>query len=337
MAPNIDKEVEDKIMDVEEAVKKFIRDGCQIGLGGFTVQRHPMELIREIIRQRRRELVLLGCSQGIDADMLIGAGCVKRIEMAYVGDEPFVSPSPNFRRAIEEGEIEWEDYSNFGSTLRFVGGALGLPFMPTKSMLGSDMVEKWGIPPESREERRDPKLPSKKLAVMTCPFTGEKVILVPSCNPDVAIIHAQICGNKGTVRILGQTFVDEFVAKAAERVIVTCEEIVPEDEIRKEPERNQIPFYIVDAIVEIPYGAHPTAVYRYYDYDPEHYGVYIKAAKAGRDSFQRYLEEYVYGVDGISEYLKKIGGEEKLRRLKADPTLGYSTRIRRHKAFGERK
>jgi len=326
-------EIEDKVMEVEEAVKKFISDGCHIGLGGFTVQRHPMELIREIIRQRRRNLVLYGCSQGIDADILIGAGCVKRIEMAYVGDEPFVSPSPNFRRAIEEGSIEWEDYSNFGATLRFVGGALGIPFMPTKSMLGSDMVKKWGIPQEKREEGKDPRLASKKLEVITCPFTGEKVVLVPSCRPNVAIIHAQICGIKGTVRILGQTFVDEFVARAAEKVIITCEELVSEDMMRVEPERNQIPFYLVDAIVHIPYGAHPTAVYKYYDYDPWHYAVYIDAAREGYDSFEKYLEEYVYSVDGISEYIKKIGGDEKIERLKADPILGYSTRIRRGEPF----
>ena len=333
MTRKVEKEVEDKIMEVEEAVKKFISNGCHIGLGGFTVQRHPMELIREIIRQRRRNLVLYGCSQGIDADILIGAGCVKRIEMAYVGDEPFVSPSPNFRRAVEERSIEWEDYSNFGATLRFVAGALGVPFMPTKSMLGSDMITKWGISSRSRKRRKDPRLAKKKLAVIDCPFTGEKVALVPACKPEVAIIHAQMCGGKGTVRILGQTFADEFIARAAEKVIVTCEEIISEEIMRVEPERNQIPFYLVDAIIQVPYGAHPTAVYKYYDYDPEHYAVYIRAAKAGQEAFEKYLEEYVYSVDGISEYLKKIGGEEKLDRLKADSILGYSTQIRRGEPF----
>ena len=333
MAGKVNAEIEDKIMDAKEAVKKFISDGCHIGLGGFTVQRHPMELIREIIRQCKRNLVLYGCSQGIDADMLIGAKCVKRIEMAYVGDEPFVSPSPNFRRAIEEGLIEWEDYTNFGATLRFVAGALGIPFMPTKSMLGSDIITKWGIPAEVREKSSDFRLASKKLAVITCPFTGEKVTLVPACKPEVAIIHAQICGTKGTVRILGQTFADEFVAKSAEKVIVTCEKIVSEESMRMEPERNQIPFYIVNAIVQVPYGAHPTAVYKYYDYDPDHYAIYIKAARGGWDSFEKYLEEYVYSVDGLSEYLEKVGGAEKLLQLKADPILGYNPKIRRDKPF----
>ncbi|MHA1582457.1 MAG: CoA transferase subunit A [Candidatus Baldrarchaeia archaeon] len=163
MAGKVNAEIEDKIMDAKEAVKKFISNGCHIGLGGFTVQRHPMELIREIIRQHKRNLVLYGCSQGIDADMLIGAKCVKRIEMAYVGDEPFVSPSPNFRRAIEEGLIEWEDYTNFGATLRFVAGALGIPFTPTKSMLGSDIITKWGIPAEVRKKAVIPDLHQRSL------------------------------------------------------------------------------------------------------------------------------------------------------------------------------
>jgi len=322
-------DVEGKIMTVEEAVKKFVRDGCHIGLGGFTMQRHPMELIREIIRQHKRDLVLYGHSPGTDADILIGAGCVKRIEMAYVGNEMFVTPSPNFRRAIENGSIQWEDYSNFGATLRFVAGALGIPFMPTKSMLGSDVVSKWGLPPDLREmeRKRDPRLASKKLEVIRCPFTGEKVVLVPACQPEVAIIHAQVVGSKGTVRIFGQVFADDFIAKASDRVIVTCEEIVPEEEIRREPERNQIPFYHVDAIVPIPYGAHPTAVYKYYDYDPEHYRIYVNAAKEGPEAFEKYLEEYIYSVDNFEKYLEKIGGARKLLRLKADPVLGYSTQI----------
>ena len=320
-------EAKAKIMSLGEAVGAFIADGAHVALGGFTMQRHPMSLIREMIRQRKQDLVLYGHSPGIDADILIGAGLVKRVEIAYVGDEMFASPSPNFRRAVQEESIQWEDYSNFGATLRLVAGALGIPFIPARTMLGSDMITMSGFGPEER--KADPKAADKKLALMDCPFTGDKVVLLPAVNPDVAIIHAQMVGNEGTVRILGQSYADDFIARAAEKVVVTTEEIVSEGFIRQSPEQNCIPFFRVDAIVHVPYGAHPTACHHCYDYDSQHYEVYVQAAKAGPENFQKYLEEYVYGVEDHREYLEKIGGAGKLSYLKADPVLGYSPNVKR--------
>ena len=321
------RNAEAKIMPLEEAVEKFISNGAHIAIGGFTMQRHPMAFIREMIRQKKRDLVLYGHSPGIDADILIGAGLVKRVEIAYIGDELFVTPSPNFRKAVQEGSIQWEDYSNFGATLRLVAGALGIPFIPARTMLGSDMITMSGFGPEER--KADPKAANKKLVLMDCPFTGDKVVLLPAVNPDVAIIHAQMVGNEGTVRILGQSYADDFIARAAETVVVTAEEIVPEEFIRQSPEQNCIPFFRVDAIVHVPYGAHPTACYGCYDYDPQHYEVYVQAAKAGHEAFRKYLEEYVYGVEDHWEYLERIGGTRKLSYLKADPVLGYSPNVRR--------
>jgi glutaconate CoA-transferase subunit A len=314
-----------KIISLQEAVEEFIHDGDHITFGGFTMQRHPMAFIREMLRQDRRDLVIYGHSPGIDADILIGAGAVKRVEVAYIGDELFVSPSPNFRRAIEEGSIQWEDYSNFGATLRLVAGALGLPFIPARTMLGSDMITQSGFEPEERQG--DPKAANNKLALMDCPFTGDKVVLLPAVNPDVAVIHAQMVGQEGTVRILGQSYADDFVARAAKKVIVTAEEIVSEEFIRREPERNCIPNICVDAIVHVPYGAHPTACHGCYDYDPQHYALYAQAARGGPDAFREYLETYVYGVEDHWDYVDRIGGVERLSFLKADPALGYSANV----------
>jgi glutaconate CoA-transferase subunit A len=317
----------DKLISLKEAVEEFIHDGAHITFGGFTMQRHPMAFIREMIRQGKRDLAIYGHSPGIDADILIGAGAVRRVEVAYIGDELFVSPSPNFRRAVEEGTIQWEDYSNFGATLRLVAGALGLPFIPTRTMLGSDMITQSGFGPEER--RSDPKAANKKLVLMDCPFTGDKVVLLPAVNPDVAVIHAQMVGQEGTVRILGQSYADDFVARAARRVVVTAEEIVSEEFIRRHPEQNCIPFFRVDAIVHVPYGAHPTACHAYYDYDPQYYAEYAQAAKAGAKAFQEHLETVVYGVKDHWGYLDRIGGAERLSHLKADPALGYSPAVRR--------
>ena len=316
-----------KVISLQEAVEEFIHDGTHITFGGFTMQRHPMAFIHEMIRQGKRELVIYGHSPGIDADILIGAGAVKRVEVAYIGDELFVSPIPNFRIAIQEGSIQWEDYSNFSATLRLVAGALGLPFIPARTMLGSDMITKSGFEPEERCS--DPKAADKKLVLMDCPFTGDKVVLLPAVNPDVAVVHAQMVGREGTVRILGQSYADDFMARAARKVVVTAEEIVSEEFIRRCPEQNCIPFFRVDGIVHVPYGTHPTACHGYYDYDPDHYAVYAQAARAGTEAFQAYLEEYVYGVKDHWDYLERIGGAKRLSDLKADPALGYNPNVRR--------
>jgi len=317
----------DKIRTLSQAVAEFIPDGAHIALGGFTMQRHPMALVRELVRQRRRGLVVYGHSPGIDLDLLIGAGAVRRIEIAYVGDEMFVSPGRNFRRALEEGTIEFEDYSNFGATLRLVAGAMGLPFIPTRTMLGSDMVERWAF--SAAERSADAKAAKQKLAWMDCPFTGERVVLLPAANPDVAVIHAQMVGEQGTVRLLGQTFADEFMAAAARRVIVTAEQVVAEDFIRRNPEQNCIPFFRVDAIVPVPFGAHPTACHGAYDYDPQHYALYAEAARQGGEAFAAYLDEWVFGPEDPWSYLERIGGTQKLCELKADPALGYSPEVHR--------
>jgi len=258
--------------------------------------------------------------------MLIGAGCVRRVELAYEADEAFARIGPRFRNAVEKGLIEWEDYSNFGMVQRFAAGAMGIPFIPTRTMLGSDMLKIEGFSPELRKSDR--KVASRKLAAMECPFTGDRIVLLPAIQPDVTIIHAQIVDTQGTVRIYGQNFGDEQQAKAAKKLIVTCEEIVKPKKLREFPEHNYIPFFRVDAIVEVPYGAHPYACYRYYDYDPEFLRLYHEQATDDA-SFKEFLDKYIYGVNDWEEYLEKIGGNEKLRTLKADKKLGYAPKLKR--------
>jgi len=318
--------LDSKLMSAEEAVKKFISDGFQIALGGFTVSRNNMAIAREIIRQGKKDLYLVCHSHGQALDILIGAGCVARLEIAYGGMGRFAPTCVRFRKAVCSGAIEVEDYSNYQMSLRFLAGSMGLPFMATKSGLETDIVHREGFSPETRGANR---VPSKKLFVMGNPFNGpgDEVVLLPALTPDVALIHAQYVGEDGTVRIKGLTFADLEQARSADHVIVTCEEIVPLSYIRQDPDQNSLPPFLVDAVVQVPYGAHPTACPHFYDYDPRHLHLYREAASDDR-RFRRYLKEWVYEISSHEQYLEKVGTSN-LMRIKASPALGYARRLDR--------
>ncbi len=314
-------EISDKLMTLEEAVNRFIKDGCQLAIGGFTIVRNPMAVAYEIIRQRIKDIHLVCHSHGQALDVLIGAGCVKRIEIAYGGNGRYAPTCIRFKKAIQQGDIQFEDYSNYQMTLRFLAGAIGIPFIPTKSGLGSDLLNLEGFPKEIRKET---KVANKKFDIMQNPFNEEddKVVLLPALTPDVAIVHAQYVGEDGTVRIKGLTFADIEQAKSADTVIVTCEEIVPRSFIRLDPDQNSLPPFFVDAIVKVPYGAHPTGCFSFYDYDPKHLNLYKKIAP-DNDLFKQYLDEWVYGVATHEEYINKVG-IEMLFKIKANPIVGYA-------------
>jgi glutaconate CoA-transferase subunit A len=319
-------EIADKVMSPKEAVKRFIKDGSQIAIGGFTIVRNPMAIAYEIVRQGIKDIHLVCHSHGQALDVLIGAGCVKRLEIAYGGNGRYAPTCIRFKKAIQRGEIQFEDYSNYQMSLRFLAGALGIPFIPTKSGLGSDLLNYEGFPKELRGQR---KVASKKFSLMQNPFNekDDKVVLLPALNPDVALVHAQYVGEDGTVRVKGLTFADIEQAKSADIVIVTCEEIVPRSFIRLDPDQNTFPPFFVDAIVKVPYGAHPTGCYKFYDYDPKHLNLYKKIADDDR-LFKEYLEEWVYGVSSFDEYLGKVGVEN-LLKIKANPVLGYAVGLDR--------
>jgi glutaconate CoA-transferase subunit A len=315
-----------KLIGLREAAA-LVPDGASVSLGGFTTQRHPMAFIYELIRLRKRDLYLFGHSPGCDWDILIGAGCVRRVELAYEADEAFHPVGPRWRRAVEEGRIEWEDYSNFAMVARFTAGAMGIPFIPIRSLLGSDVLAREALGPEQR--RSDPRTASKKLHVMASPFDPQdKVVLVPAVNTEFAVLHVQKATAEGTVRIEGQTFADVQQALAAETVIVTAEEIIEDDILRREPERNPIPFICVHHVCHVPYGAHPSAVFNYYDYDPVQLGDYHASAQQDA-SFLRYLDRYVLGVVDHQGYLEAIGGRARLEALAAAPGFGYNPGLKR--------
>ncbi len=310
-----------KLMTASEAVERFVHDGCQLAVGGFTINRNPMALVYEIVRRKVRDLHLVAHSNGQALDVLVGAGCVSRIEIAYGGNGRFAPTCFRFRKAIERGEVLVEDYTNNQMTLRFLAGALGTPFIPSKSGLGTDVLNKEGFPAELRD---GVKVAKKKVHVMADPFghADDDVALLPALTPDVSLVHAQQVSTDGTVRIKGLTFADLEQCKAASAVIVTCEEIVPDSYLRIDPDQNALPPFLVDAVVPVPYGAHPTACRYFYDYDPQHLNLYKAMAKDDA-RWDDYLDEWVYGVASWDEYLDKIGGAQ-LARIRANTVAGYA-------------
>lgn len=314
----------DKVMSLAEAVEKFVFPGAHISIGGFTLNRNPMAAVYEIIRQNITDLHVYAHSNGQGVDELVGAGCVKKIEIAYAGTGRFAPTCIRFRQAVEAGRVTVEDYSNYQMTLRFLAGAMGVPYMPTRSALGSDIIEKWGFPAQTR--RDDEKLPDQKLVVTDNPFDdwgqAPKLVLVPAIVPDVTIIHVQKAGPKGTCRIEGLPFTDVEQAKSARRLIVTCEELVDPEVLRENSDLNKIPFFCVDAVVHVPHGAYPTACYRHYDYDPVYLNDYREHARDDA-SFDKYLDRYVHGVESQTALVALVG-EKRMAAIKADPHTGYA-------------
>ncbi len=319
-----------KVMGLSEAVERYVHDGALISFGGFSATQCPMAAVHEIIRRKVRDLHAASCSNGQAVDELIGGGCVARVDIAYGGTGRFAPTCFRFRRAAEKGEIAVEDYTNYQMTLRFIAGAMGVPFLPTYTSLGTDIITKWGYSKEDR--RQDPHLPLKKLVLMDNPFNRteqvDRLVLVPALQPDVTILHAQKADRSGNAQLLGLLYSDVEQAKASRAVIITCEQLVETDELRKDPDKNHILSFQVSAVVEVPWGAYPTALYGCYDYDPWFLRDFYPRVAKDDSQWQDYLARYVHGVKNRAEFLELIG-PERLQSLRADEELGYNPRLER--------
>ena len=320
---------ETKIISLSQAIRRYVTNNCHISIGGFTVSRNPMAAVHEIIRQKIRGLHIYAHSNGQGLDELIGAGCIDRVEIAYSGNGRFAPTCICFKRHIIENKLRVEDYSNFHMALRFLAGAMGVPFLPTYSALGTDIIEKWGFDPALR--RSDKKIANKKLIVIADPFSEadpkEKIVLVPAIHPDVTILHAQTADATGTTRIDGLTFSDMDQAKAAQHVIVTCEKIAPPGVLNQAPQNNQLPSFCVDAVVHVPFGAYPTACYGQYDYDVQFLNWYKEIA-ADQPGFDAFIKDYILSTKDHSQVVEKACGP-RLSQIIADPATGYSDKVKR--------
>ncbi|WP_416825231.1 CoA transferase subunit A [Ectobacillus polymachus] len=321
--------MKDKQCSLKEAVQS-IPDGSMITFSGFTIWRRPMAAIYEMIRQGKKNLHLIEVNSGTHSEMLIGAGAVSIWESCWSGHELYGKVPYCLGRSIKSGEVIAEDYSHQHILYRMQAGATGVPYLPTWASRGTDilnpdydMLGKAGL-----RDGLNPHIPRQKFAFAQDPFYDEgEIVLVPAAKPDVCILHVQQVGEEGTVRVKGQTFSDEQAAKAADKVIVLAEEIVPESYLRENPDSNLLPSYLVDAIVEVPWGAHPTGIYGCYDVDGAFIHEFATASK-NESTLAAWLDEWVYGVDSHEEYLDKLN-VSRLLDLRANNYYKYSTRAKR--------
>lgn len=287
-----------KVMSEKEAISRFVRDGFYLSYDLSSMVRGPMSLEREIVRQKKKNLWIAAKFTLIDTTLLVAGGCVKRIDVGFAG------LGGRLFKAIESGEVETVDWSNGTLALRHLAGAMGVPFLPTRALLGTDTFKHSGA------------------KVVKDPFTGKKVCLVPAVHPDVAIIHVNQCDEYGNARIFGPSITPVETAMASSRVILSTEEMIATAEIRKAPGRTAIPYYMVDAVVHAPFGAHPGTVPGLYACDSEHLDIFFRSQQEG--PMGEYLERYVYGVESHEEYLNLIG-RDRLEELKKKETIreGY--------------
>lgn len=316
-----------KIIELKQ-VREHVHSGDRLWIGGWTLVRKPMAMLYELIKARLTDLHIVNNPGGPDTDLLIGSGCVSKSETNYIGHEVFGHPY-NFRRMLEEADPAMpflhDDWTVGTGTMRILAGALGIPFIPTKFLRGSDLLS-----PEHdgfKEIRGiDPKVPKIKFATMKDPFwEGEEFILVPALRPDVCLLHVQEVAEDGTARISGGAFLDYYAAKASRRVIISAEKIVAQGSPHKAFDENVIPGELVDHIVEVPFGGHPTAVHGHYDNDPFWFQEYIAASKS-KDKMREWLEQWMHASESFEHYLHKVG-RRRLDRLVADGALGYSPNI----------
>ena len=290
----------DKLRSLQEAIAADIQDGMSIAMGCGLESLIPFAASHEMIRQHKKNLTLIGPISDMQFDQLIGAGCVKKIVASWVGNVA-AGLGHNYRRAAEAGipnSIEIEEHSNFTIGLGLQAAAMGLPFLPTKSIKGSDF-------------RKDGQFSS-----VSCPFTGEELVAVRAIRPDVAILHVQRADKEGNAHVWGNFGVMREAALAAKKVILTCEEIVHHDLILSDPNRNVVPGFVVSSVVHEPLGSHPSPAQGYARRDDDFYFEYHKATRA-REGFERWLERWVTSVKDHRVFLNLLGAErlEKLRPL----------------------
>ncbi len=285
-----DRSLHEKVMSIEEACR-FVNEGDHVALSGSTLSRTPMAMIWGLIRAGKKNLTFSRSIVSTEGDLLLASGTSEHIVTSWFSQGIVWGVSKVMRHHTENRLARFEEWSHMAMGLRFRAGAMGVPFMPIRSMMGSDIAK-----------RLD------GLHEMQCPFTGDKLLLLPALNPDVALIHVQRCDPYGNAQIDGLQFMDPDICMAANRVILTTERIISNDQIRRMPDRTTVPFFTVDAVVEVPFGSAPHECYGVYEPFFGHMDYY--AGLAGRDPElgpREYLERFWYEPRNWAGYLELLG------------------------------
>ena len=297
-----------KLSSLHEAVAS-IQPGAHVALPGFAIARCAMAFTHEVIRQGINHLTLSQCVGAMDADILVGAGMADRLIYGGGSLDRFGRLSA-VNRGIETGTLAAEEYSSLSVTFRYLAGSLGLPFIPIRSLQGSDLLA------NLKEHHPD------DVATVQDPFTGDDWLALKPLLPDVAIAIVSAADAEGNAQIDGPRWDNLEQARASKRTIVLAQKIISTKEIRKHPDRNVIPGFLVSHVVHVPYAAHPCSLFQAYDYDADHIRLYAEAAQSP-EGMRAYLDSYVYGVPDHAAYLAKVGGDELIKKIDADPERGY--------------
>ncbi len=296
------RKMTEKVTTVQKVVTDMIKDGNYLGVGGFGANRIPTAILHEIVRQRKKNLGLAGHTATHDFQILVAGKCINRCDIAYVVGLEARGLSKAARMAIESGSIEMTEWTNAALTWRYKAAAMGISFMPVRCMLGTD-TQKYSAAVE-----------------MECPFTGSKYLAVPALYPDVGIIHVHRADVYGNCQIDGITIADMDLARASRRLIITTERLVPNEVIRREPSKTVIPYYLVDAVIEVPFGSYPgNMAYEYFS-DEDHLREWL-SVDGDPATLAAFLEKHIYGVNDFNGYLETIGGLSRLQQLRTQENL----------------
>ncbi|MEZ6143260.1 MAG: CoA-transferase [Zavarzinella sp.] len=298
-----DRSLTNKVVDLPQILRQHLTDACYLAVGGFSSNRIPVAALHEILRMNPQGLAFSGHTSTHDFQILCAGNLTNRgqllskVDIAYIVGLEARGLSPHARRVIESGEVTLCEWTNYSLALRYKAAAMGVPFLPCRTMLGTDTLK------------------YSAAKVISCPFTGIPLVVVPALFPDVAIIHVHEADIYGNCAIFGPSVADIDLARAAKTVIITCERLVPTDTFRQNPNRTVIPFFCVDAVCEVPYGSYPGNMPGEYFSDEDHLHLWLKAEKDPAE-FQKFLEDYILGSTDFEEYLRKCGGLKNLQRLR---------------------
>ena len=293
----------DKLRSLHDAIERDVQDGMAIAMGCALESLIPFAAGHEIIRQHKRDLTLIGPISDMQFDQMIGAGCVRKIIASWIGNVA-AGLGHNYRRAAEASvprSIEIEEHSNFTVSLGLQAAAMGLPFLPTRTIKGSDFVK------------------AEQFQRVRCPFTGERLVAVRAIRPDVAILHVQRADRDGNAHVWGNFGVMREAALAAKKVILTCEEIVEHELILNDPNRTVIPGFVVSSVVHEPLGSFPSPTQGYARRDDDFYFEYHQATRS-REGFEQWLQNWVLDVGDHREFLQRLS-QGRVEQLKPQDQL----------------
>ena len=305
--PDADKEREffkaksrkkvNKVMPLADAIAKYVHDGDYLGIGGFGANRTPIAACHEIVRQGRRKMGFAGHTATHDMEILSAGEVYDRIDAAYIVGLEARGLSTCSRKYIESGKVKVTEWTNYALSLRLKAAAMGVPFLPARNMMGTDTLR------------------YSAAKTVICPYTQKKLVLLPALSPDVSVIHVHEADVFGNCRFKGIAVADLDLANASKRLIITTERLIPADEITRNPGMTKIPFHVVDAICEVPFGAYPgTMPYEYFS-DEEHLGEWL-AVEKDEVRFNEFLDRNIYSCRDHTEYVEKNGGLKKMQELR---------------------